>query len=84
MCLFLAAVMLLLVALPGATAARIVPSNTLHLKQLRHAAAAKITELKAALGQKAKSEVESIRDVFREWTLKHGKTYDSEEERSSA
>ena len=80
-CLFLAAVMLLLVALPGATAARIVPSNTLHLKQLRHAAAAKITELKAALGQKAKSEVESIRDVFHEWTLKHGKTYDSEEEK---
>ena len=31
-CLFLAAVMLLLVALPGATAARIVPSNTLHLR----------------------------------------------------
>lgn len=80
-CLFLAAVMLLLVALPGATAARIVPSNTLHLKQLRHAAAAKITELKAALGHKAKSEVESIRDVFHEWTLKHGKTYDSEEEK---
>ena len=80
-CLFLAAVMLLLVALPGATAARIVPSNTLHLKQLRHAAAAKITELKAALGHEAKSEVESIRDVFHEWTLKHGKTYDSEEEK---
>ena len=80
-CLFLAAVMLLLVALPGATAARIVPSNTLHLKQLRHAAAAKITELKAALGHEAKSEVESVRDVFHEWTLKHGKTYDSEEEK---
>ena len=33
--LFLAALMLLLVALPGATAARIVPSETLQLKQLR-------------------------------------------------
>ena len=79
--LFLAALMLLLVALPGATAARIVPSETLQLKQLRHAAAAKINQLKAALGEKATKEVGSLSDLFHEWTQKHGKTYDSEEEK---
>ena len=72
--LFLAALMLLLVALPGATAARIVPSETLQLKQLRHAAAAKINQLKAALGEKATKEVGSLSDLFHEWTQKHGKT----------